>query len=123
MKKNIYIKFVLLLLAFNTAAFAQDKVTTGAKNITDAQKGQLKLDDAQYKKVYDINIAFLTDLQAVKSSGEGRMAKAKTLKAIDKTRDEKMEAILTPVQYKTFLSKKKENRTKMKEWYQENKKN
>jgi hypothetical protein len=126
MKKSVVIqsgfKILLLLLAFGTTAFAQDKVTTAAKKITDTQKAQLTLDDAQYKKAYDINVAFLSDLQAVKESGEGRMEKGKTLKAMDTARDGKMQDILSAQQYKTYLSKKKENRKKLKEWYQENKK-
>lgn len=125
MKKKILIgatvvKLAMLLFFITAAAGAQEK-TDGAKKVTDAQKEQLKLDDAQYKKAYDVNAAFIKDLQAIKASDEGRMAKMQTMKNLDQNRDAQMKEFLTDSQYKTYLAKKKENRQKMKDYYKDNK--
>jgi hypothetical protein len=114
------VKLMLFLSLAIPAAHAQQKTEDVAKKMTDNLKEQLALNDTQYKQVYDANVVFINQAKAVKTSGEGKIAKGKKLKAADETRDTKLKGVLTDSQYKKFLEKKKENREKFKEWYKEN---
>lgn len=121
--KKILFGAAALLLLFTAGACAQekDRVTQGATAVTDLMKSQLGLTDAQYKKVYDVNLDFLTRAQGVRQSDDDAIVKVKAVKKLDKERDVKLKAILTAAQYQTFLVKKEENREKIKAYYQEKK--
>jgi hypothetical protein len=116
-----------MVVLFTLTATAQDKVTEGAKKITDNMKEDLSLTADQYKKVYDINFEFLTkakdEKNAVKATGAKlqKKDKVKELKVIGQDREAKLKAVLTEEQFKKFEATKKENKDKLKEYYKEKK--
>jgi len=117
--KGLLLSAATILLLVTAPAIAQDKLAEGSKLVTDNMKEQLVLSDAQYKKVYDINLDFFTQAKALRSSGEDKMDKAKKMKALDDDRDVKIKAALTDKQYETYLVNKKERREKLKEQFKE----
>lgn len=121
--KNVFKTLLLFcaVLLFSCASNAQEKTTQLATMVTDTLKVQLSLNDAQYKKAYDANLAFINTAKAAKQSDGGRMEKAKSLKAADAKRDEAMKGILDAKQYKLYLEKKKENRKKLRDAVQKRK--
>lgn len=103
------------LFFFSCASNAQEKTTQAATMMTDTLKVQLSLNEVQYKKVYDANLAFVNTAKQAKQSDGGRMEKAKMLKEADAKRDGTMKGILDKKQYELYLEKKKENREKLRQ--------
>ncbi|ANI88064.1 hypothetical protein A9P82_01285 [Arachidicoccus ginsenosidimutans] len=123
MKKNTILRNLLfsfcLLIGIQT--FAQQD-STATKKLTDKMKTELSLTDKQYSEVYAINQNFISQLQALQSSGGGRFAKLKKMKSIANNRDKQLKQILTSEQYQAFEKNKAANREKMKEAYKARKK-
>lgn len=105
----------MAMLFITVSANAQDRMAERAKTVTDSMKVKLSLTDDQYKKVYEANLGFMSELKEGRKAEGSKEDKMKRRKELDTQRDERMKAVLTPQQFATFQENKKENRQRMKQ--------
>jgi len=105
----------MAMLFFTVAGNAQDKMAERAKTMTDSMKVKLSLTDDQYKKVYEANLGFVSQMKEGRKAEGTKEDKVKRRKEMAAQRDERLKAILTPEQFTAFQANKKENRQRMKE--------
>ena len=120
MKKKInamktFLLSAMAMLFFTVAGNAQDKMAERAKTMTDSMKVKLSLTDDQYKKVYEANLGFVSQMKEGRKAEGTKEDKVKRRKEMAAQRDERLKAILTPEQFTAFQANKKENRQRMKE--------
>jgi hypothetical protein len=120
-------KLLASLLFLCCAGFVQVKAQHTdkkqiAQRITDTMTVRLSLSNEQIPKVLTINETFTGQAAVIKGEGDGKLAKLKKLKAIDKERDESLKGVLTGAQFKKYLEQKKENREEAKQRFKEMKK-
>ena len=105
----------MAMLFFTVAANAQDKMAERAKTVTDSMKVKLSLTDDQYKKVYEANLGFISQMKEGRKAEGTKEDKIKRRKEMATQRDERLKAILTPEQFAAFQADRKENRQLKKE--------
>lgn len=105
----------MAMLFITVSANAQDRMAERAKTVTDSMKVKLSLTDDQYKKVYEANLGFMSELKEGRKAEGSKEDKMKRRKELDTQRDERMKAVLTPQQFAAFQENKKENRQRMKQ--------
>ena len=120
MKKKInamktFLLSAMAMLFFTVAGNAQDKMAERAKTMTDSMKVKLSLTDDQYKKVYEANLGFVSQMKEGRKAEGTKEDRVKRRKEMAAQRDERLKAILTPEQFTAFQANKKQNRQRMKE--------
>ena len=115
--RNLFGAFIMALV-FTVTAAAQDKAAEGAKAVTTAMKEQLTLNDAQYTKVYDVNLTFLQKAQKNSEAGGTKQDRTKKLRALEDERETKLKSVLTETQYKMFAATRANNNTKLRQYFQ-----
>jgi hypothetical protein len=113
--RNVFSAFIMALV-FTVTAAAQDKAAEGAKAVTTQMKEQLTLNDAQYTKVYDVNLTFLQKAAKSKEAGGTKQDKTKKLRALEEERDTKLQSVLTETQYKMYAASRANNNKKLREY-------
>jgi hypothetical protein len=106
---------VIAMLFVTVAANAQDKAAERAKTVTDSMKVKLSLTDDQYKKVYEANLGFISQMKEGRNAEATKEERVKLRKEMAAQRDERLKAVLTPEQFTAFKADKKENRQRIKE--------
>jgi len=113
--------FVLFFIGINTS-YAQSK----ADNLADEQKEEIKknleefaaaldLSDDQRPKFEAMTKKYAEQMQTVKNGDGRKLQKYKKVKSIRKNKDAEMKALLSKDQYKIYLEKQDEMKTKMKQ--------
>jgi DNA primase large subunit len=128
MKPQILFTFVITLL-FSTAAFSQDIAQTlknrtpeeKATGLTMIMKTKLNLDTAQTTKVKVINLKYAQKTEEVTKADDGKFAKFKKLRDIQKDKDADLKGILNADQFKQYQALEDEIKEKMKEKMKERK--
>lgn len=92
---------------------AQPDPAARAKKISEKMKTELSLSEDQYKKVYDINLAYtqkITDLR--NKTSEDRKEKMNSFRELGKNRNEELKAVLSADQMSKYQDMQKEMRQK-----------
>lgn len=116
MKKLI----VLGLLLVSFVSFGQGMTEKEKEEFKTEMKEKfqaLKLSDDQKSKFEDIQMKYFDQMVAIRDSDAGRMSKMKSLKAIQKSKNEEVKAIMNEQQFEQYLELQKELRQTMKEEY------
>ena len=119
--KILSLFFALLLIGTSTS-FAQSRAT----NLTEEQKEEVKknveeyavalhLSEEQKPKFEEITKKYAKQMKAVKDSGGRPMSKYKKVQSIRKNKDAEMKTLLSKDQYKVYLEKQEEMKSKIKE--------
>lgn len=86
-----------------------------AQKMTDRQKAELGLDDAQYQKVLDINKKHAAKLDGLhKKSREDHAKQKEEIQTLEASRQAELNKVLTPEQYEKFKTNKEMKKEKMK---------
>jgi hypothetical protein len=120
MKTIILILAVALGFAGKVSAQASEQLKNAtpeerAQKITDWMKTNLQLTDEQATTVHGINLKYANENEALKDNTAARRDKYKKFKETQAAKDQELKGALTPEQFSTYLSKKKELQEKMKE--------
>jgi hypothetical protein len=110
MKNSLIACFLIIGL---TASAQHKTPEERAKTLTDTMSAKLSLTEDAYKKVYDINLAFVTKSAALKKEDRDKSTKMTEMRTIGSERDTALKAVLSEEQYKEFKELKKENRKAM----------
>ena len=119
--KILSLFFALFLIGTNTT-FAQSR----ANDLSEEQKEEIKknleeyataldLTEDQRPKFAEITKRYAKQMKAVKDNGGRRMSKFKKVKSIRKNKDAEMKTLLSKDQYKVYLEKQEEMKSKIKE--------
>jgi hypothetical protein len=92
-----------------------------AQKMTDWMKTNLQLTDDQTPSIHAINLKYATQNEALKGDTGARRDKYKRFKETQEAKDQELKGAMTPEQFSTYLSKKKELQDKMKEEVRERK--
>lgn len=110
------------------SAYQAKKPERAADMQTEIMTAQLGLDEAQVAKVREINVAAATKMKAATGSQKfkdmGRRDKrqaARSLKDAGEARDQELQKVLTPDQWKTYSQNKEQMREALKQKMQESK--
>ena len=112
---------VLALFTANSAIAQQREKRTSnpeerAKQMTEKMKAEIQLDEAQYAKVYALNLKHIQQMQeARKTSNVQQNDRRETFRAMQKTREEELAKVLSSDQMKKFKEQQKANAEKMRE--------
>lgn len=86
-----------------------------AQKMTDRQKAELGLDDAQYQKVLDINKKHAVKMDGIhKKAREEREKRQAEMQTLEAARQTELNKVLTPEQYEKFKMNKEKQKEKMK---------
>jgi len=86
-----------------------------AQKMTDRQKAELGLDDAQYQKVLDINKKHAAKMDGLRNkSSEEREKQKAEMQKLEASRQADLNKVLTPEQYEKFKMNKEKKKEKMK---------
>ena len=120
MKGTIFILTALLALTLQARGQASQQLKNStpeerAQKITDWMKTNLQLSDEQATSIHAVNIKYANQNESLKEDASGRRAKYKKLKDNQEAKDQELKRMLTPEQFKTYLSKKKELQEKVRD--------
>ena len=120
MKGTIFILTALLAITLQARGQASQQLKNStpeerAQKITDWMKTTLQLSDEQATSIHAINIKYANQNESLKEDASGRRAKHKKLKDSQEAKDQELKGMLTPEQFKTYLSKKKELQEKVRD--------
>lgn len=107
-----------LTLHANAQASQQMKNSTPeerAQKMTDWMKTNLQLTDEQASGVHAINLKYANENESLKDGSAARRAKYRKYKESQAAKDQELKGALTPEQFNTYLSKKKELQDKMRQ--------
>ncbi len=99
---------------FSVSSFAQQQKQPKqtpeerAKRMTDSMKTNLSLTDDQYNKVYDLNVNYITKMQALRQQQGSREDKMQQFKELRKSEDNDLGAVLTKDQMEKYKAMQKE---------------
>ncbi|MFM9951489.1 MAG: hypothetical protein ACKV1O_26375 [Saprospiraceae bacterium] len=86
-----------------------------AQKMTDRQKTELGLDDAQYQKVLDINKKHAAKMDGIRKKSRAEREKQKAeMQTLEASRQADLNKVLTPEQYEKFKMNKEKKKEKMK---------
>jgi len=117
LKRLAPVFMLLLFCALSVNTFAQKKTNEErAKQLTDKMKTELKLNDAQYQKVYTANLDFINKTSKAREEQQANRAeKMKTMKSYGDERDTALKGVLSEQQFTSYQEMKKERKEEMKE--------
>ncbi|MBV8253706.1 MAG: hypothetical protein JO154_13945 [Chitinophaga sp.] len=119
--KRLFLPLLVTLLLTGYTSRSQEK-RDYIRIMTDSMKVNLSLTDEQYTKVYDINKNFSDRMSTLRKDNQlPRMEKGKQMQHLSHERDSSLKVVLTPQQYTTYETNKKERREQAKEKYKERK--
>ncbi|MGC3948538.1 MAG: hypothetical protein QM762_29230 [Chryseolinea sp.] len=126
MKSILLILLATVALSIQGSAQASQQLKNStpeerAQKITDWMKTNLQLTDDQATTVHGINLKYANENEALKESASARRDKYKKYKDTQAAKDQELKGALTPEQFSTYLSKKKELQDKMREEVKERK--
>jgi hypothetical protein len=107
---------------FSVSTYAQQSKHTPeekAKKMTDSLKSSLSLTDAQYSKVYDLNVNYITKMQTLRQQTGTKDEKMQSFKDLRKARNKDLEAALTQDQLVKYKATQKEKKQERKHHHQE----
>ena len=111
MKRFLVTTFACLGLIFSAAANGNEKsltVESRANNLSDQMIRELRLNNYQSNKVREINMDVVAQMMAVESEYAGNQELIdQKCKAICGERDEKLENVLSTVQYSNYFGSRK----------------
>jgi Spy/CpxP family protein refolding chaperone len=113
--KKVLVTIVLVLFAFagvNAQNRPQRNPEEMAKRQTDAIKEKVKLTDAQYKKVLEINLKSSQEMMEAMKSNERDMS---TMMKMNNKKDSLIKLVLTPEQIDLYNEYLKERRSMMRQ--------
>ena len=108
---------IVACVLFSASAFAQQVKHTPeekAKRITDSLKTNLSLTDDQYTKIYDLNLAYVNKVKALRQQDGSKEDKKGDFKDLHKSHSKDLSDILTSDQLAKFKSMQKEKREEKK---------
>ena len=87
-----------------------------AKKMTEKMKADIQLDEAQYAKIYALNLKYIQQMQeARKTSNTQQSDRREMFSAMQKSREEELSKVLSAGQMKKFGEQQKANAEKMRE--------
>lgn len=90
-----------------------------AQRQSDTMRSKLGLDSIQYQKVSAINLEYARKGQEIMESGGGKFAKYRKFKSMTSEKDGKLKKVLTPDQYSSYETMKKEMMDKVRDAYKD----
>ena len=110
---------MLSFLAISTSSSAQNRQVSDktsiekARILTDKQKEQIDFSDDQEKQMFDINLRFVKEMDAI--SQEGRtMSTFRKLRDMSNRKDKEVNAVLNKDQFEIYKKLNKDIRSQMK---------
>lgn len=112
---------VILLLASRVQAQSEGAKATPeqrAKALSDKMKKQLPITDStKYNNVYALNLKYALQMQQVMQGANGKLAKFRAAKAVQKDKSREMKEILTKDEYKKYEQMMEEMKAGAKEMF------
>jgi hypothetical protein len=115
--------FLFVVMLFGSEAFSQD-MAAAMKDKTPEQKAQgltmlmkvkLLLDTAETTKVGAINLKYAQKTDPIIKGDQGKFAKFKALKELQKSKDAELKGVLTADQFKQYQDMEEQIKEKMME--------
>lgn len=120
MKELTQILGIIIMFCFSLTVHAQNndlKNSTPEERAqfqTEWMKTELALDSVQVEKVHAINLKYANKLEGIKNSSGDRRQKFQKFQKLSAEKDSELKKVVTDQQYKIYLKKKDEIRSKMK---------
>ncbi len=127
MKKRCRFYFVLIITILfglqSSCSFGQQKSIKDLKNSTPEQradfqtklmKAKLKLDAGELTKVQAINLKYARKFEPIIKSNDNRFSKLKQAMALQKEKDQELQAVFNKDQFNQYQEFEQELRSKMK---------
>lgn len=116
MKRVLFSAMIIAFSVISLNSFgqeAQPDPAARAKKISERMKTELSLSEDQYKKVYDINLAYTKQMADLRNkTSEDRKEKMNSFRELGKNRNEELKAVLSADQMSKYQDMQKEMRQK-----------
>lgn len=117
-KRTIFLLSVSVLF-FSCEGIGQEGEIKGAPEeravkLTEKMKTRLVLTDAQYNKVYDINLKYARKNTDIMNGDGGKLAKIKSLKSTNEAKSKEMKVVLTQEQFEKYEEMQEELKSEAK---------
>lgn len=118
-KGSFIILLIMLLGTAGTALAQSDEISQmsteeKAELLTEKHKERLNLSDEQEKSMYEINLKYLQEMEAITAQGRS-MGTMKKLRDMSDRKDQEVKKVLDDAQYQEFQKMKAEARENMRE--------
>lgn len=90
-----------------------------AKRMTDSLKSNLALTDSQYSKIYELNVNYITKMQALRKQDGSKEDKKQSFKELRKSQHKNLSAVLTKDQMEKLRVMQKQKRGERNEHHHE----